>query len=310
MDVTQPGVQDGLFRTYSNRFQDAFSTTQPRWMEIAMEENSNSSETVYSLTAKRARLQEWIGERQLRGMASRSYTVGNKRYEDSLELDIDMIEDDAFGIFNARTDELGQAAKLWPDELVFPALMAGNSTLCVDGKNFFASDHPITPFNTDLGTWSNIYTGKPFNEENFSEVHMNGRLVLGWDERVMKIYFDTFIGPPQLEDIAKKTLMNPMVSSITSNGPNGVPVQNIQAGKVKKLIILEELADEPNVWYLAKTIGPEKPLIFQVRKAPMFEEISKPGSELIVLRRKIIYSVFARGGVGYYLPHFAVRCEG
>lgn len=42
-----------------------------------------------------------------------------------------------------RITELGRAAAVFADELVFGLLKKGNTTLCYDGQNFFDTDHPV-----------------------------------------------------------------------------------------------------------------------------------------------------------------------
>lgn len=45
----------------------------------------------------------------------------------------------------------GQQVAEFPDTLSFPLLVAGFTTLCFDGQNFFDTDHPMAG-----GTYSNI----------------------------------------------------------------------------------------------------------------------------------------------------------
>lgn len=57
------------------------------------------------------------------------------------------------GVFKPMFAEMGHAAALHPDELVFGLLAKGTSSLCYDGQNFFDTDHPVLdPKGTITGT--------------------------------------------------------------------------------------------------------------------------------------------------------------
>jgi phage major head subunit gpT-like protein len=76
-------------------------------------------------------------------MASHAYTIVNKKFESSVGVPRDAIEDDEIGVYGPLFQEMGRAAKAHPDELVFDMLKAGLTTTCYDGQNFFDTDHPL-----------------------------------------------------------------------------------------------------------------------------------------------------------------------
>ena len=63
--------------------------------------------------------------------------------ESSIKVSRNDIEDDNIGIYAPLVTELGRAAAVFADELVFGLLKKGNTTLCYDGQNFFDTDHPV-----------------------------------------------------------------------------------------------------------------------------------------------------------------------
>lgn len=307
MELTDPNLKK-LFVTYSRRFMSAFNSYTPMWSQLAMKESSSTSETTYPIVAVKAKLREWKGERILENVKSMSYTIGNGKYEWTLELDIDHIEDDQFGLYNRVIDEGAVAAAFHPDELVVKALLEGTTNLCVDEKAFFASDHPVDPWDSSAGTFQNLYTSKPLTAANFEEVYQAARLYRGWNQRLMKLRMDTLVVPPQLEITAKRIVEN--ADTMIVSAGNGIATLPNDYKGWAKVVVLEELADYPNDWYLGKMNGPTKPIIFQERKAPVYESITGSNMELIMMHRKVIHGVFARSGYGYYLPHYMIRCEG
>lgn len=308
MELT-PSSLKGLFTTYNRRFMNVFNSTSPIWPSLAMKETSSTSETTYPMSSVRAKLREWKGERILENVRSLAYTIGNGKYEWTLELDIDHLADDQFGLYNRSVDEGAIAAKLHPDELVIQALLEGTANLCVDGVAFFSDVHPVDPTDDSItATYTNLYTGKPLNTANFEEVYTAARLYKGWNGRILKNRMDTIVVPPQLEVTARRIVENSdTVVSVVGTGLTVLP--NDYKGWAK-VVVLEELADYPLDWYLLKANGPSKPIIFQERVAPKYESITGENTELVMFNRKVIHGVFARSGYGYYLPQFAVKCEG
>ena len=81
-------------------------------------------------------------------MAAHGYTITNRKFESTVGVPREDIEDDSVGVYKPLFEEMGRAAKTHPDELVFALLKAGAATTCYDGQYFFDTDHPVFP-NTD-----------------------------------------------------------------------------------------------------------------------------------------------------------------
>lgn len=82
----------------------------------------------------------------------------NRTFENTISIPREDIEDDLVGVYSGAFKMLGQDAALHPDELVFELLKGGASQLCYDGKNFFATNHPVNP---SAGTVSNVDLTSP-----------------------------------------------------------------------------------------------------------------------------------------------------
>src|SRR5205809_2883079 len=89
------------------------------------------------------RCREWVGDRVFNSQTTSEYTIKNKKWENSIEVDRPDIEDDKLGIYSPMIQSLGMEAKTHPDELVFAAMLAGFNTTCFDGQYFFDVDHPV-----------------------------------------------------------------------------------------------------------------------------------------------------------------------
>ena len=89
-------------------------------------------------------------------MATHAYTILNKKFESSVSVPRDAMEDDEVGVYGALFQEMGRAAKAHPDEMVFALLKAGLTTTCYDGQNFFDTDHPLYPNSDGTGTATSV----------------------------------------------------------------------------------------------------------------------------------------------------------
>lgn len=140
-------VNTGNLQILNQAFSAAFSTglanVQPMWNAVATMVPSNTAEQKYGWLGKITKFREWIGDRQFQNLAAFDYSIKNKTWENSVEVDRDEIEDDQYGVYKPVFEQLGQDAALHPDELVFGLLKAGFSTTCYDGQYFFDTDHPV-----------------------------------------------------------------------------------------------------------------------------------------------------------------------
>ena len=88
-------------------------------------------------------MREWLGDRVVNALKAHGYTIKNKKYEGTVGVSGDDIEDDNIGIYAPMVQTLAESAKQHPDQLLAALLLAGFTSLCYDGQPFFDTDHPI-----------------------------------------------------------------------------------------------------------------------------------------------------------------------
>ena len=145
---------NALFTGFKANFNDGFNSGESYYGQIATEVPSTTSQETYAWLGQYPKLREWIGDRQIKNMSASGYVLQNKKFESSVAVPRDAIDDDQYGIYSPLFREMGYAARVHPDELIFALLAAGNTTLCYDGKNFFDTTHPV-----GAGTVSNYGGG-------------------------------------------------------------------------------------------------------------------------------------------------------
>ena len=142
------GTLDTLYTAFNAAFREGFGQAPADHERFTMRVTSMTSTEEYAWLGQWPGLKEWVGERVLRGIADHEYSIKNKKYESTIEVDRDKIEDDQYGVYSPMFREAGYASAAHPCELVYGLLKDGFTAKCFDGKAFFATDHPIDDDNT------------------------------------------------------------------------------------------------------------------------------------------------------------------
>ncbi|WP_440053371.1 Mu-like prophage major head subunit gpT family protein [Pseudoalteromonas sp. T1lg65] len=143
MAIVTPAILTSLQTGFKKNFQDGLGEAEPQYTEIATVIQSNTKSNTYGWLGKFPSLKKWVGERQLESMKAHGYTIVNEDFEGTVSVERNDIEDDQIGIYAPLMKELGRSAGIHPDEVCWPLLRAGFTTLCYDGQNYFDTDHPV-----------------------------------------------------------------------------------------------------------------------------------------------------------------------
>ncbi|EJL6708095.1 Mu-like prophage major head subunit gpT family protein [Vibrio cholerae] len=159
MQVSPNGLK-ALFTAVKTAFNTGSGSYTPLWQEFATLVPSTTGSETYAWLGQFPRLREWVGERQVKQMAAHDYSLKNKKYESTVGIPRDAIEDDQYGVFMPLYQEMGYAAGSHPDEMLFALMLSGFSTPCYDGQNFFDTDHPVKdPATGETQSVSNMQAG-------------------------------------------------------------------------------------------------------------------------------------------------------
>lgn len=151
--MPQPSAEilHALTTSLSAAFTRGLAGVTPQYLRIATEVPSGSASNTYGWLSDLPTIKEWVSERQFAQLSQYGYTIANKTRENSIRVKRENIEDDQIGQYSVIAQAFGQQVAEFPDTLSFPLLVAGFTTLCFDGQNFFDTDHPMAG-----GTYSNI----------------------------------------------------------------------------------------------------------------------------------------------------------
>ena len=141
--IVNSGNLSILNRAFQAAFKDGFGQAPADHMPITLEVKSTTGIEEYGWLGQVPSLQEWVGERVLQGIKEHGYVLRNRKFETTVEVSRDSIEDDKYGVYMPLFAEAGRAAAAHPCEMVFGALKAGFAEKCYDGQYFFDTDHPV-----------------------------------------------------------------------------------------------------------------------------------------------------------------------
>jgi phage major head subunit gpT-like protein len=157
--IINQGNLANLFTAFSSAFKTAFDSAPTYADKLGMRVSSASRQETYAWLGQFPSLVEWLGDRNVKGLAAQSYTILNRKFESTVTVARDDISDDQFGVFSPLFAEMGRAAKQHPDTLLAALIAAGFAALCYDGQTFFNANHPVKDANGANAVASNIQAG-------------------------------------------------------------------------------------------------------------------------------------------------------
>ncbi|WP_046005787.1 Mu-like prophage major head subunit gpT family protein [Pseudoalteromonas rubra] len=156
MAIVTPAILTSLQTGFKKNFQDGLSEAKPQFSAIATVIKSTTKSNTYGWLGKFPRLKQWVGSRDVQSMKAHGYSIVNDDFEATVSVGRNDIEDDELGVYAPLMQEMGRSAAIHPDEMCFPLLEAGFSTLCYDGQNYFDTDHPVYPNADGTGTAESV----------------------------------------------------------------------------------------------------------------------------------------------------------
>ncbi|MCH9780607.1 MAG: Mu-like prophage major head subunit gpT family protein [Alphaproteobacteria bacterium] len=143
MAIINAATLNSLTTSYSGVFKKAFDGVVPASKELAIIVPATTGTLDLSWIGQYPELRKWVGDRTLDSIKQHNYSLVMDKWESTVSIPREAIEDDQYGVYSAHIQELGYAAKMHMDKTVFEALKNGDSETCYDSQYFFDTDHPV-----------------------------------------------------------------------------------------------------------------------------------------------------------------------
>lgn len=295
MIVNQANLR-GLNVSYSTAYNKAFEGVESNYGKIATTVPSTTSETSYKWLGQVPQMREWIGEREIQKLSSYGYSIVNKKFEMTVAVPRDDIEDDQYGVYTPLFSNMGEAAAQHPDILCFDALKGGFKEKCYDGKCFFAGDHPSGEGGKKAV--SNLSHEK-LDADSYETARASMMSITGDKGKSLNLVPDLLVVSPANEKAARLLLKADLI-----NGTTNVLKDTAE------LLVATELADMPDAWFLLCTKRFLKPIIFQKRKAIKMTALTKDTDQNVFMSDEFVWGADGRSNAGYGFWQMAYGSDG
>lgn len=158
MQIT-PQILTTLAQGFNAAFMRGFEGVAPSWQQVAMTVPSTSDAENYGWVKDLPGMREWVGQRVYNNLESTAAKIVNRKWEHTLAVKRDAIEDDRLGIYNNIFAMQGELVARHPDDLVWGLLASGFTTTGFDGQYFFDTDHAGYNRAKAEVSWSNSQGG-------------------------------------------------------------------------------------------------------------------------------------------------------
>lgn len=289
-----------FFQSLETIFNKAFSQAAPRWPELAMLVNSSTESNVYGWMEQLPGFREWIGARTFHNVKSNGYTLVNKDWESSVQIQRNSIEDDTYGIYTPMVEYMAKNGAEHPDEQVYDLINNGFTATCWDGIAFFGQNHPLRTDENGVAVTFNNVTNLVLDHTNFGTVreallqNLQGR-----GKRFMG-------GTPELT-LVVGTGNEVIARKILESEKDDFGADNVYSKMGVKLHV-SALVNDP-AWIIMVTNNPIKPFIYQKRQDI---EIRYPSPDDYEAKKTKMFDFMAdyRAAFGYALPILAYGSTG
>ncbi len=266
------------------------------WKKIATLFNSDTEKESYNWLGAAPPMQQWKDKRKLNGLRAFDYTLTNKDWEATLEIERDAIKDNKLGHIPIRVRGLSRSYLKYLNEYMFSLLDDGESVAAYDGGYFFANTRTIG----SSGNINNILSG------NYSDSAAEIRAGIAaayvqmagfcddWGKK-MNLIPDTIVCSPYMYMLIKEAIKNDYT---------GAP--RTEAEFVKQIIVSPWIDADTDDWFMLCTTEDVKPLIFQNRQDPEFNQVDDPKDSHVFLNKTFLYGIDARFERGYGDPRTAI----
>jgi phage major head subunit gpT-like protein len=298
MDLNR-GNMDSMFTGFNQQFKAAFALGSVDYRQFSMEIPVGTSIIEFPFLEQFSGMREWIGPRQIKNVSSKKLAVVQRKFEDTVGIPVESVEDDQYGLYGPIVGQMGvNAGNLW-GQLSFEALCANGAWL--DGAAFFLTTRKYGK-NTINNTTTSALTATTYGAARLAMMSY-----VGHGGRPLNVMPNLLIVGPKLEQTAKKIVENAVIVENVLTGestyiaPVGAP--NPFNGTAKLLVSTELVGTYDDYWFLADTRGVIKPVMITQRQNPVMTRKDRAEDDNVFVDDQIVYGTRARGEAALTLPH-------
>lgn len=297
MSISGNASIESSMHDFKNILTLAYENAKTNYPRITTIMSSNTKISNYLWLSSLPKVREWVGERVISKLHTAGYSIENKKFELTLNIKREAIEDDTIGTYAPVIAAIGERFKKHPDKLIFELLGNGFKNKCYDDEFFFSDNHIIEAHKTKK-VQSNK-GDKRLTSDSYNEARCQMMTLVDGEGENLGIFPNLLVVPPQLEATARMILNAETIEGTTNINRN-----------TSELLVVPELAKYPSQWYLLDTNNTIKPFIFQERKKLELISITDPKNEYVFKNDEFLFGARARYTAGYGIWQYAYGSTG
>lgn len=281
-------------RDLTQKFREGAMAATPFYPTLCTEVQSNGADEKYGMLGSMPGVREWLGDRQFKKLRAGDFTISNREWENSVEFEKNDIDDDRLGLMTELASDFGAEAMQHPDELLLEALVAGETTACFDGQNFFDTDHAWGDSGSqDNDLTSAAATGTAPTAAEFKSAFNAARIaILGFkNDQGKKLNRPVIRGANKFLCLVPIEMQQAAVegtaAALTTNGGTNVVIDT------PEIVACPALTDSTK-FYTFLMEGRLKPFVFQKRRAirtPVWKGADDPETKVLKMMTDARYNL-------------------
>ena len=292
-----------LFTEVDTAAKTAFNAFQEKAIldSVTMKIPSRTSVELHAWINQIPSIREWIGDRQVQNIASNALSIKNQKFEGTIEMKREEIEDDQYGIYSViQAPGLGAQAAVFPDVLATTALVT-NDTWGGDNAAFYKTDRTYTDGNGPPSTINNTTTSA-LSATTFNTAYNAMAAYTGHSGLPLEVKPTALVYGPALRTTAFDILKNDFLAGAVNAG--GATSRNPNQNLVMPVESKRLVGTYANYWFLVgETVG-IRGLVYQERMAAEFQRSRLDlNSDFVFAQDKFQYGVRLRGAAFKLFPH-------
>lgn len=299
MQITPQALRD-LRVAINMLFSGARTKTPSVYQDIATRTTASTKTMSFPQHAATRKLRRWEGERKVVNGKAYDYRVTAEKFELTMGIPVEEIEDDNIGAYNHLVMDMGEQAALWPDDLVFELLLRGEDSAyaAFDGKAFFANDHALK----SGAAIDNLFASTALTKDNVAGIIEAMMSYVGEDGRSLRVRPNLLVVPPALQEEGLAIVGSNILAQVFGSNTAAAGVDNTMRGRLQ-LKVYPELAasagGSDTAYYLMDTTRSVKPLVFVERSAPKMTFKNAEDDDNVFWDDEVVFGVRARGAAGW-----------
>lgn len=212
-----PSTSQAAIREFQDRYLAALGAAKANgWADrLGALVPTSSPMVTYPVSQLRTKYKKAQGENSAKTMQDKSFDIKTQEFEDGFEAELLKLTTEVFAYrrWQEAPARLVLAEERFRHAQIAALLEAGTTTACVDGKNFFATDHPANMF-ASVGTFSN-YQSSTKDVVSIANLETEVTAMMGvLDENgdKMGIRPDTILVPVEKAEPLKNLLKKEMIA--------------------------------------------------------------------------------------------------